>query len=150
MKGFRSVGAILVVAGLAVTIGATSALSGDDPQWMKALTARSEALNRQHGAGEYSTTQVRISPDWIRGLAARSEALNRRYGLGRHARLGQADLGLIARSDALNRKYGLGEYALKTTAVESTSEPAWQRALRLRSEALNRMYGLGEYAPKSP
>ena len=48
-----------------------------EPQWMQALELRSEALNRQHGLGEYNPA--------LRALKLRSEALNHRYGLGRHA-----------------------------------------------------------------
>jgi hypothetical protein len=45
-----------------------------EPQWMQALDARSQELNRQHGLGDYSPA--------IRALKLRSEALNKKYGLG--------------------------------------------------------------------
>ena len=47
------------------------------PQWMKALEARGEALNRQHGLGEQSPS--------TKALMLRSEALNRQHGLGEYA-----------------------------------------------------------------
>jgi hypothetical protein len=48
-----------------------------EPQWMQALDARSQELNRQYGLGEYSPA--------IRALELRSEALNRKHGLGAYA-----------------------------------------------------------------
>ena len=48
-----------------------------EPQWMQALDARSQELNRQHGLGEYSPA--------IRALKLRSEALNQQHGLGSYA-----------------------------------------------------------------
>lgn len=44
------------------------------PQWMQALEVRSEALNRQHGLGEYDPA--------IRALEVRSQELNRVHQLG--------------------------------------------------------------------
>ncbi|MGH3110433.1 MAG: hypothetical protein ACRDQT_05890 [Gaiellaceae bacterium] len=48
-----------------------------EPQWMQALELRSEALNRQHGLGEYDQA--------IRALEARSQELNRTYQLGAYS-----------------------------------------------------------------
>ncbi len=48
-----------------------------EPQWMQALEARSQELNRKHGLGEYAPA--------IRALKLRSEALNRQHGLGSYS-----------------------------------------------------------------
>jgi hypothetical protein len=60
------------------------------PAWEKALMARSEALNRYYGLGEYAGTRTKsirraAVPAWEKALMARSEALNRHYGLGAYA-----------------------------------------------------------------
>ena len=57
------------------------------PDWRVALNARSHAMNRYYGLGEYSRhgAQSASSPDWLVGLNARSDALNRTYGLGEYA-----------------------------------------------------------------
>jgi hypothetical protein len=64
-----AVGAALVVA--LPTYGKGQPV---EPQWMQALDARSQELNRQNGLGDYSPA--------IRALKLRSEALNQKYGLG--------------------------------------------------------------------
>jgi hypothetical protein len=64
-----AVGAALVVALPAYGKGQPV-----ESQWMQALEARSQELNRQHGLGDYSPA--------IRALKLRSEALNKQYGLG--------------------------------------------------------------------
>jgi hypothetical protein len=64
-----------------------------EPQWLKALAARSEGLNRQYGLGEYATTRYRDSsdravvsePQLLQAIKARSEGLNKQYGLGEFA-----------------------------------------------------------------
>jgi hypothetical protein len=120
----RSGIAILAAATVAATVGAGAALTGGTPPWLDALNARSDALNRQHGLGEYAqTTASPATPAWLRALMIRSEALNRQYGLGKYAR---------------------------STARKTNETPAWLRALMIRSEALNRQYGLGKYATPSP
>lgn len=122
MNRSRSLITLLAVAVVTSTVAAGAALSGGEPPWLKALNARSEALNEKYGLGDSARSTARAdSPAWQRAL--------------------------IIRSDALNRKYGLGRYARTPAGVE---EPAWLRALMIRSDALNRQYGLGEYAPKSP
>lgn len=63
------------------------ALGAPGPGWLAALNARSVALNRRYGLGEYARqgAQHVATPDWLLALNARSEALNRRYGLGKYA-----------------------------------------------------------------
>ena len=46
-------------------------------EWMQALEARSQELNRAYGRGEYSPA--------IRAQKLRSEALNRQHGLGQYS-----------------------------------------------------------------
>ncbi len=58
----------------------SAALPDDAPSWMAGLLARSEALNRMHGLGDYAPRAA--AADELRGLDARSAALNRTYGLG--------------------------------------------------------------------
>jgi hypothetical protein len=68
---------LIAAVGAAFAVAAPSALGKGqqvEPQWMQALDARSQELNRQHGLGEYSPA--------IRALKLRSEALNEKYGLG--------------------------------------------------------------------
>jgi hypothetical protein len=126
----RTKGSILVASAIVALIGSGAAVSrggGDDEQWMKALEARSEALNEQHGLGVYApVTEGPVAtsePSWMRALRLRSEALNRRHGLG--------------------------EWEFRTSLTPLGDEPAWLRALRLRSEALNQRYKLGEHSPRS-
>ena len=49
--------------------------------------ARSEAMNREYGLGNYARQTARTSsaPDWLAALDARSDALNEQYGLGDYA-----------------------------------------------------------------
>ena len=49
--------------------------------------ARSDAMNREYGLGNYGRRTARSSstPDWLAALNARSEALNKQYGLGDYA-----------------------------------------------------------------
>src|SRR5688500_11222770 len=101
----RSVVAVLAVATIVASIGAGAALTGGEPQGLKAVNVRSEALSVEHGLGEHSrSTASETQRDWLRALRIRSEALNARYGLGEHAR----------------------------SAAGSTT-PVWLRALMLRS-----------------
>jgi hypothetical protein len=72
-----------------VAIEASVAGGTEPPAWQKGLRARSEALNRQYGLGNYKNATLSTSgapsvsdPDWLRALELRSEAMNRRYGLG--------------------------------------------------------------------
>jgi hypothetical protein len=128
MKARRK-GSILVGAAIVAMIGSGAAVSGGgDPQWKKALEARSEALNEQYGLGVHApvaagTAVATSEPAWIRALRLRSEALN--------------------------RQYGLGAWEFRTSPAPQGDEPAWLRALRLRSEALNQRYKLGEHTPRS-
>jgi len=110
---------ILAVAMVAGAIGVGAALTGGEPQWLKALNIRSEALNRQHGLGESARATAQVErPDWLRALMIRSEALNRQHGLDRYAR-----------------------------KPASAKAPQWLQALMIRSDALDRQYKLGKYAP---
>jgi hypothetical protein len=68
---------LIAAVGAAVAVAAPSALGKGqpvEPQWMQALDARSQELNRVHGLGDYSPA--------IQALKLRSEALNQKYGLG--------------------------------------------------------------------
>jgi hypothetical protein len=67
---------LIAAVGAALAVAAPASGKGQpvEPQWMQALEARSQELNRQHGLGEYSPA--------IRALKLRSEALNQKYGLG--------------------------------------------------------------------
>jgi hypothetical protein len=67
-----AIGAALVVAVPAFGQGQPV-----EPQWMQALEARSQELNRAYGLGDYSPA--------IRALKLRSEALNKQYGLGAYS-----------------------------------------------------------------
>jgi hypothetical protein len=123
----RTKGSVLMVSAIVALVASGAALSGGgDPQWRKALEARSEALNEQYGLGVHAPvaagSAVEMSePAWIRALRVRSEALN--------------------------RQYGLGVWEHRASAAPQGDEPAWHRALRLRSEALNQRYSLGADAP---
>jgi hypothetical protein len=119
MNGLRLGISILVVAAIAITIGAGVTGAVEDPAWEKALMARSEALNEKHGLGDTRTVASTGTPQWHRALRIRSEALNERYGLGRYAR-----------------------------NPASATAPQWLVALQIRSDALNRQHKLGEYAPR--
>ena len=56
--------------------------SGDAPQWLRALTIRSDALNKKHGLGDYWDSTSR---DWLPSLMIQSDALNKKYGLGEYS-----------------------------------------------------------------
>ena len=75
--------AVCILAGpaRAVTPRAT-----DDDQWLRALTIRSEALNRLHGLGEWATASAHpntAESPFMSAIRIRSQALNRIYGLER-------------------------------------------------------------------
>jgi hypothetical protein len=56
------------------------------PDWLKALVARSEALNRKYGLGSSARQQTQAgAPDWKKALDARSDALDKKYKLGKYA-----------------------------------------------------------------
>jgi hypothetical protein len=63
-----------VGAALAVAAPALGKSQPVEPQWMQALEARTQELNRTYGLGEYSPA--------FRALKLRSEALNRQHELG--------------------------------------------------------------------
>ena len=120
MKAHRFGITLVAVASVSAAIGAGTAVTGTTPSWLDALTARSDALNREHGLGDYAKRRAlgAPGPDWLQGLRSRSDAMNRYYGLGEYARQGARSAGapdwlagLNARSDALNRQYRLGVYA---------------------------------------
>ena len=75
----------VAVSGVALAAG-TITTDGVEPGWQKALSIRSEALNRKYHLG---SSQQRAAadaiPEWVQALAIRSEALNRKYHLGKHA-----------------------------------------------------------------
>jgi hypothetical protein len=62
-------------------------LASPGPNWQQALQARSAAMNRYYGLGEYARHGARSQsvPAWLATLNARSDALNRQYGLGDYA-----------------------------------------------------------------
>jgi len=61
-------------------------VSSTTPQWLKALQARSEGLNRIHRLGEYAATpSVSTESPYMRAERLRGEALNRQYGLGEYS-----------------------------------------------------------------
>lgn len=83
-------------AALALTLAAASIFAGparavapgatDDDQWLRALTIRSEALNRLYGLGDWATSSAHpntAESPFMSALRIRSEALNRIYGLER-------------------------------------------------------------------
>jgi hypothetical protein len=63
---------------------AGASVNQGEPQWLKALAARSEGLNRKYGLGEFAGTSQAQSPE-LAALQARSIGLNRMYGLGEFA-----------------------------------------------------------------
>ena len=122
MKGRRFGITLVAVASVSAAIGAGAGMTNDTPPWLKAINARSEALNERYGLGDHTPRRVlgTPSPGWYEALMARSEGMNRRYGLGKYA----------------------------TRSSQRTSEPDWLKALMARSEGLNKRYGLGKYASK--
>jgi hypothetical protein len=79
-----------LVAAAAVTIpaAASSATTTSTPAWLRALTARSVALDREYHLGRFAIPPAAGStrtPAWLRALEVRSDAMNRRAGLGRYA-----------------------------------------------------------------
>jgi hypothetical protein len=83
-------------ATLALTLATASTFAGpegavapgatDDDQWLRALTIRSEALNRLYGLGEWATPSAQpntAESPFMSAIRRRSEALNRIYGLER-------------------------------------------------------------------
>jgi hypothetical protein len=71
---------LIAAVGAALAVAVPSAFGQGqpvEPQWMQALDARSQELNRQYGLGDYSPA--------IRALKLRSEALNQQHGLGSYS-----------------------------------------------------------------
>ena len=137
----RTKGSILVASAIVAVLGVGAAVSGGGggEQSMKALEARSEALNERYGLGARpdgrSSESRRVYTPVAGGSVATSEPSWTRA--------------LRLRSEALNRHYGLGVWEFKASPAPRGDEPAWLRALRIRSEALNKQYKLGEYEPGS-
>jgi hypothetical protein len=78
---------------------------------IRALTLRSEALNRTYHLGEYAGP----SREAIHALTLRGQAINRTYHLGEYAGPSQEAIhGLTPHGQALNGTYHLGEYAGRT------------------------------------
>jgi hypothetical protein len=76
--------ATLALALATVSIAAGAAPATDDDQWLRALTIRSEALNRLYGLGEWATASAHpntAEPPFMSAIRIRSQALNRIYGL---------------------------------------------------------------------
>ena len=117
-----------VVASVAIATAAFASKASETPAWKQALIARSDALNRYYGLGEYAGTRTKsirrsATPAWEQALMARSEALNRYYGLGEYA-------------------------GTRTKSVRRAVPPAWEKALIARGDALNRLHKLGRYADR--
>jgi hypothetical protein len=88
----RVTGIATAVVALVAGVTAGGAGTADRLGWQEALSARSDALNRHYGLGEYGRAALGTSDsDWQRALGARSEALNRKYALGKYARKAQAE-----------------------------------------------------------
>ena len=85
-----------VGAALAVAAPAAGKSQPAEPQWMQALEARSQELNRAYGLGEYSPA--------IRALKLRSEALNRQHGLGRYSGTVTSSIDARERSMSVGRE----------------------------------------------
>jgi hypothetical protein len=97
MDTSRTLTGIAVIA-VALAAGVTAGAAGtaDRPGWEQALSARSDALNRHYGLGQYGRATVGTSSaDWQQALQIRSEALNRKYGLGTYAREASAVAGKV-------------------------------------------------------
>jgi hypothetical protein len=80
--------ATLALALATVSIAAGAAPATDDDQWLRALTIRSEALNRLYGLGEWATASAHpntAEPPIMSAIRIRSQALNRIYGLETNA-----------------------------------------------------------------
>jgi hypothetical protein len=92
------IGVVLGIIGAIVVLAASAQAASSKPAGMtqpeyRAVTIRSESLNRLHGNAvtrlsprqfkeSYEAGGNRMSPQEFAALVARSEALNRRYGLG--------------------------------------------------------------------
>ena len=82
---------IVIVVAVAISGVALAAetvrTDGVEPGWQKALTIRSEALNRKYHLGiSGQRAAADATPAWAQALAVRSEALNRKYHLGSSTR----------------------------------------------------------------
>jgi hypothetical protein len=90
-----AIAALVLVAGP----GSGAAIAGQPPDWQKALTARSQALDHKYRLDKYAasiahryhlgvatrTAASTGAPDWLKALIVRSDALDREYGLGAYA-----------------------------------------------------------------
>lgn len=87
----QSRGRIVIASTVVALIGAGAAVgAGGDPQWKKALDARSVALNQQYGLGVRAPVTAgslvaSSEPAWVRALRLRGEAQNRQQKLGEYA-----------------------------------------------------------------
>jgi hypothetical protein len=115
------VGTALVILFVAVGVALGVSRSPGEPDWKKALDARSQALDRKYGLDQARTLTGTGTPGWLIALTLRSELLDKKYGLGTSSR-----------------------------TAASVGEPGWLTALMLRSDALDRAYGLGRYAKATP
>ena len=86
MARTKSAIGIIVTVAFAAAISTEAASSRGGPDWLQALNARSDALNRQYGLAKYARTTDSNTPPWRTALIARSDALNRKYGLGHYAK----------------------------------------------------------------
>lgn len=84
-------GQIVIASTVVALIGVGAAVSGGgDPQWKRALDARSAALNQQYGLGVHvpfaaGSALASAEPAWMRALRLRSEAQNQQHRLGDYA-----------------------------------------------------------------
>jgi hypothetical protein len=147
----RKLSLIVALAGVALLVASPAAGKGQDPgsqQWQKALEARSQALNAQHGLGDGTVDT------YVRAMEARSQALNEQHGLGAFAPGARGtnnyEQALRLRSEGLNRIHGLGGGVVVTSERTAGTErtPAYETALALRSQELNRQHELGTFAPQ--
>jgi hypothetical protein len=116
-----TLGTALVILCVAVGVASGVTRSSGEPDWKKALDARSQALDRKYGLDQARTLTGTGTPGWLIALTLRSEMLDKKYGLGTSSR-----------------------------TAASVAEPGWLKALVLRSDALDRAYGLGRYAKATP
>lgn len=103
---------VTVITALALAAPALARVDTGEPQWQKALAARSDALNKAHGLGVYDPS--------LRALEIRSQGLNERYGLGAYA---SSSVNAV---DARERAFGAKREAQLTSTV---SPDAFGRAV---------------------
>jgi hypothetical protein len=128
---------LIAAVGAALAVAVPSAFGQGqpvEPQWMQALDARSQELNRQYGLGDYSPA--------IRALKLRSEALNQQHGLGSYSSTVTKSIDARERSMSVGREESTSmldarerAFAAKRNVQLSTGVPpdAFERAVAARS-----------------